>query len=40
VAPRRSGQLRRLARDLDFPPDARAADLDARQWAGIAAFLR
>jgi hypothetical protein len=24
---------------LEFPLDARAADLDARQWAGILAFL-
>jgi hypothetical protein len=40
VPPLSRGQLRRLARDLDFRPDARAADLDARQWAGIAAFLR
>jgi 23S rRNA (adenine-N6)-dimethyltransferase len=39
VPPLSRGQLRRLARDLGFPPDARAADLDARQWAGILAFL-
>lgn len=39
VPPLSLGQLRRLARDLDFPLDARAADLDARQWAGILAFL-
>ena len=32
-------QLRRLARDLDFPLDARPADLDAAQWAGLFAFL-
>jgi 23S rRNA (adenine-N6)-dimethyltransferase len=32
-------QLRRLARDLGFPLDARAADLDAVQWAGLFAFL-
>jgi hypothetical protein len=40
VPPRRSGQLRRLAWDLGFPLDARAADLDACQWAGILTFLR
>jgi 23S rRNA (adenine-N6)-dimethyltransferase len=40
VPPLSRGQLRRLARDLDFPLDAGAADLDARQWAGIAAYLR
>jgi 23S rRNA (adenine-N6)-dimethyltransferase len=39
VPPLSRGQLRRLARDLDFPLDAGAADLDARQWAGILAFL-
>jgi 23S rRNA (adenine-N6)-dimethyltransferase len=39
VPPLSRGQLRRLARDLEFPLDARAADLDARQWAGILAFL-
>jgi 23S rRNA (adenine-N6)-dimethyltransferase len=39
VPPLSRNQLRRLARDLDFPLDARAADLDARQWAGILAFL-
>jgi 23S rRNA (adenine-N6)-dimethyltransferase len=39
VPPLSRGQLRRLARDLDFPLDAAAADLDARQWAGILAFL-
>ena len=32
-------QLRRLARDLGFPLDARAADLNALQWAGLYAFL-
>jgi 23S rRNA (adenine-N6)-dimethyltransferase len=32
-------QLRRLARDLGFPLDARASDLDAVQWAGLYAFL-
>ena len=32
-------QLRRLARDLGFPLDARPADLDAVQWAGLYAFL-
>jgi hypothetical protein len=32
-------QLRRLARDLAFPLDAGAADLDAVQWAGLFAFL-
>ena len=32
-------QLRRLARDLDFPLDARPADLDALQWAGLYAVL-
>jgi 23S rRNA (adenine-N6)-dimethyltransferase len=40
VPPLSRGQLRRLARDLGFPPDAGAADLDARQWAGLAAYLR
>lgn len=40
VPPLSRGQLRRLARDLDFPLDAHAPDLDARQWAGILAFLR
>jgi 23S rRNA (adenine-N6)-dimethyltransferase len=39
VPPLSRGQLRRLAADLDFPLDAGAADLDARQWAGILAFL-
>jgi 23S rRNA (adenine-N6)-dimethyltransferase len=39
VPPLSRGQLRRLARDLEFQLDARAADLDARQWAGILAFL-
>jgi 23S rRNA (adenine-N6)-dimethyltransferase len=32
-------QLRRLAHDLGFPPDARPADLDGVQWAGLYAFL-
>ena len=32
-------QLRRLSRDLDFPLDARPADLDAAQWAGLYTFL-
>ena len=32
-------QLRRLARELGFPLDARPADLDAVQWAGLYAFL-
>ena len=32
-------QLRRLAHDLGFPLDARPADLDAVQWAGLFAFL-
>jgi 23S rRNA (adenine-N6)-dimethyltransferase len=40
VPPLSRGQLRRLARDLGFPLDAGAADLDARQWAGIVAYLR
>jgi 23S rRNA (adenine-N6)-dimethyltransferase len=39
VPPLSRGQLRRLARDLGFPLDARPADLDAAQWAGILAFL-
>jgi len=39
VPPLSRGQLRRLARDLHFPLDASAADLDARQWAGILAYL-
>jgi hypothetical protein len=39
VPPLSRGQLRRLARDLGFPLDARAADLDAGQWAAILAFL-
>jgi len=29
----------RLARDLGFPLDARPADLDAAQWAGLYAVL-
>jgi hypothetical protein len=32
--------FRRLARDLDFPLAAGAADLNPRQWAGIVAYLR
>ena len=32
-------QLRRLARELGFRLDARPADLDAVQWAGLYAFL-
>jgi 23S rRNA (adenine-N6)-dimethyltransferase len=32
-------QLRRLGEDLGFPADARPADLDAVQWAGIFVFL-
>ena len=32
-------QLRRLARELGFGLDARPADLDAVQWAGLFAFL-
>ena len=32
-------QLRRLAHDLGFGLDARPADLDAVQWAGLYAFL-
>jgi hypothetical protein len=32
-------QLRRLASDLGFGLDARPADLDAVQWAGLYAFL-
>jgi 23S rRNA (adenine-N6)-dimethyltransferase len=39
VPPLSRGQLRRLARDLGFPLDARPADLDAVQWAGLYAFL-
>jgi hypothetical protein len=39
VPPLTYRQLRRLARDLGFPLDARAADLDAGQWAAILAFL-
>jgi 23S rRNA (adenine-N6)-dimethyltransferase len=38
--PLSQGQLRRLAADLGFAPGARPADLDARQWAGLLAFLR
>ena len=32
-------QLRRPARELGFGLDARPADLDAVQWAGLYAFL-
>ncbi|HJW59301.1 MAG TPA: hypothetical protein VJ931_06675, partial [Actinomycetota bacterium] len=32
-------QLRRLSRELGFGLDARPADLDAVQWAGLYAFL-
>jgi hypothetical protein len=39
VPPLSRGQLRRLAGDLGFPLDAGPADLDARQWAGLQAFL-
>jgi len=39
VPPLTYRQLRRLATDLGFPPDARAADLDVVQWAGLFAFL-
>jgi 23S rRNA (adenine-N6)-dimethyltransferase len=39
VPPLTYRQLRRLADDLGFPLDARPADLDATQWAGIFAFL-
>jgi 23S rRNA (adenine-N6)-dimethyltransferase len=39
VPPLTYRQLRRLARDLGFPLDARPADLDAVQWAGLYAIL-
>jgi 23S rRNA (adenine-N6)-dimethyltransferase len=39
VPPLSYRQFRRLSADLGFPPDARPADLDTRQWAGIAGFL-
>ena len=39
VPPLTYRQLRRLARDLDFPLDARPADLDAVQWAGLYAVV-
>jgi 23S rRNA (adenine-N6)-dimethyltransferase len=39
VPPLTRGQLRRLAADLGFAPGARPADLNPRQWAGVAAFL-
>jgi 23S rRNA (adenine-N6)-dimethyltransferase len=39
VPPLSYRQLRRLARDLGFSLDARPADLDAVQWAGLYAFL-
>ena len=39
VPPLTRGQLRRLAADLGFAPDAGPADLDAAQWAGLFAFL-
>jgi 23S rRNA (adenine-N6)-dimethyltransferase len=39
VPPLTYRQLRRLARDLGFGLDARPADLDAVQWAGLYAFL-
>jgi 23S rRNA (adenine-N6)-dimethyltransferase len=39
VPPLTYRQLRRLARDLDFPVDARPADLDAVQWAGLYALV-
>jgi 23S rRNA (adenine-N6)-dimethyltransferase len=39
VPPLTYRQLRRLAADLNFPLDARPADLDAVQWAGVFAFL-
>ena len=39
VPPLTYRQLRRLARDLGFGLDARPADLDAAQWAGLFAFL-
>jgi 23S rRNA (adenine-N6)-dimethyltransferase len=39
VPPLTYRQLRRLAHDLGFGLDARPADLDAVQWAGLYAFL-
>ena len=39
VPPLTYRQLRRLAGDLGFALDARPADLDAPQWAGVFAFL-
>jgi 23S rRNA (adenine-N6)-dimethyltransferase len=39
VPPLTYRQLRRLSRDLSFPLDARPADLDAAQWAGLLAVL-
>jgi hypothetical protein len=39
VPPLTYRQLRRLSRDLGFPLDARPADLDAPQWAGLFAVL-
>jgi 23S rRNA (adenine-N6)-dimethyltransferase len=39
VPPLSRRQLRRLAGDLGFAFDARPADLDAAQWAGLHAFL-
>jgi 16S rRNA A1518/A1519 N6-dimethyltransferase RsmA/KsgA/DIM1 with predicted DNA glycosylase/AP lyase activity len=38
VPPLTYRQLRRLGRDLGFPIDARPADLDAVQWAGLYAL--
>ena len=35
VPPLTYRQLHRLSRDLGFPLDARPADLDAAQWAGL-----
>ena len=39
VPPLTYRQLRRLGHDLGFGLDARPADLDAAQWAGLFAFL-
>jgi len=39
VPPLTYRQLRRLAADLGFPLDARPADLEIVQWAGVFAFL-
>jgi 23S rRNA (adenine-N6)-dimethyltransferase len=39
VPPLTYRQLRHLSRDLGFPLDARPADLDAVQWAGLYAAL-